>query len=119
MDRTDTVRSGWRSIGPRLADDAEHILFTHDQVLLVLDLHLGAGVLAEQDPVAGLDIQGDLLAVVVHLAVPDGDHLALLGLLLGRVGDDYSPLLHLTLLDALDKDAIVQWTNLHGQLASR
>jgi hypothetical protein len=35
-----------------LFNDAEHVVFAHDQVLIAVDFHLGAGILAEQDPVA-------------------------------------------------------------------
>src|SRR4029453_475499 len=50
--------------GRRLLDDGEHVLLAHDQILLVVDLHLGARVLAEEDLVAGLDVERDLLALV-------------------------------------------------------
>src|SRR2546425_6054683 len=40
------------------------------------------------------DVEGDLLAVLGHLAVAGGDDLALLGLLLRRVRDDDAPLFH-------------------------
>src|SRR5215510_15798445 len=84
------ARSGWCRPGrsARLLDDRQHVLFAQDQVLVVVDLHLGAGVLAEEDLVAGLDVERDLLAFLRHLPIPDGDHLALLGLFLGGVGDD-------------------------------
>src|SRR5262245_49767471 len=115
------ARSGWRRSGrpARLLDDREHVLFAQDQVLLVVDLHLGAGVLAEEDLVAGLDVERNLLAVLSDLAVAHRDDLALLGLLLGGVGDDDAALFHLLLLHALDENPIVQRTNLHGRLPSR
>src|SRR5262245_37191631 len=69
-------------------DDAHHVGFLHDQVFLTVDLDLGAGPLAEQDAVAGLDIERDELAALVAAARPDGDHFALLRLLLGGIGDD-------------------------------
>src|SRR5438034_5800554 len=70
-----------------LFEDGEDVLLAQDQVLLVVELHLGAGVLPEEDLVAGLDVEGDLLALVGHLAVADGDDLTLLGLLLRGVRD--------------------------------
>ena len=57
-------------------------------MLLAVDLDLGARVLAEQDAVAGLDVERADLAVLEDLAVADGDDLALERLLLGGVGDD-------------------------------
>src|SRR5713226_6868930 len=107
------ARSGWLRAAP-LLDDREHVLFLHDQVLLVVDLHLGARVLAEEDAIVGLHVQGDLLAVLVHPPVAHRDDLALLGLLLRGVGNDDAALLGFLLLLALDEDAVMQRTNLHG-----
>src|SRR5207247_5372870 len=91
----------------------------HDQILLVVDLHLGAGILAEQDLVAGLHVERDLLALVGDLAGADGNHPGLLGLLLGRVRDDDPALLDLFLLEPLHQKPIVQRTNLHTLLLLR
>jgi len=55
---------------------------------------------------------------ILSPAFPHRDHLALLGLFLGGVRDDDAALLLLLLLQPLDKDAVMQRTNLHGQLAS-
>src|SRR2546426_5584512 len=99
--------------GPPLLENGEDVFLAHDEVLRVVDLDLGARVLPEQDLVAGLHVEGDLLAVVADLAVADGDHLALLRLFLGRVRDDDPALLNLFLLETLDHDSIVQRTNLH------
>src|SRR5216117_967799 len=98
---------------PPLLENGEDVFLAHDEVLLVVDLDLGARVLPEQDLVAGLHVERHLLAVVVDLAVADGDDLALLGLFLGRVRDDDPALLDLFLLETLDQDSIVQRTNLH------
>src|SRR5439155_15779942 len=107
------------AVRARLLDDREHVLFLHDQVLLLVDLHLGARVLAEEDAVVGLHVQRDFLAVLVHLPVAHGDDLALLGLLLRGVGNDDAALLGVLLFLALDKNPVMQRTNLHGQSASR
>src|SRR5262252_1609628 len=42
----------------RSLDHAEDVVLAQDQVLLALVLVLGAGILAEQDSVAGFDVQG-------------------------------------------------------------
>src|SRR5262249_2956896 len=38
-------------------DEAEDVALLHDQEILTIELHLSAGPLAEQDAVAGLDVQ--------------------------------------------------------------
>ena len=106
----------WRA---SLLQDAENVLLAEDQVLLVIQRHLGARVLAEKDLVARLHVEGYLLAVIVDLALADGDDLALLGLFLRAVRNDDAALPGLLLLLPLDEDAVVQRTNLHGQIASR
>src|SRR5207253_11274942 len=84
-----------------LLENGEDVVLAHDQVLLVVDLHLGAGVLPEQDLVPGLHVERDLLALVGDFAVADGDHLGLLGLLLGRVRDNDPALFDFLLLEPL------------------
>src|SRR5438552_13696787 len=94
-------------------DDAEDVLLAEDQVLLAAELDLGAGVLAEQHPVAGLHVDGQHLAVLL-LAWADRHHLPLLRLLLGRVGDDDAArALLLLLLDAPDDHPVLQRANPH------
>jgi hypothetical protein len=55
--------------------------------VLAVDGDLGAAVLRVDDGVADLDVEGDALPSV-GAAGADGEDLALLGLLLGGVGDD-------------------------------
>src|SRR3989449_9999076 len=90
------------------ADDAEDVLLLHDEVLLAIELDLAAGVLAEEDPVAFLRREREILAVVVDLAGAHGDDLALLRLLLGGVGDDEVAVLRVLLLEALDEHAVME-----------
>src|SRR5215472_7608885 len=93
-------------------DDAEDVFLTQDEVLLAVDLDLGPRVLAEQDAVARLHIEGDDLAVLVHLPLAHGDDLALLGLLLRGVGDDDAAgALLLLLLEPLDDQPVGQRSN--------
>src|SRR5229473_785565 len=73
---------------PSAFDHAEDVLLAHDEVFLAVDLDLRAGILAEQDLVADLDVEGRQLAVVVQLTFADRDHLAMLRLLLGGIRDD-------------------------------
>jgi len=69
-------------------DHGQHVILFHDEVLLAIQLDFLARILAEQDPVAHVDIEGDALAVVVHLALADREDRALLRLLFGGVRDD-------------------------------
>src|SRR5687767_1264420 len=66
-------------------DDRQDLVLAKDRVLDVLDLDLGAGVLSDQDGVALLDVELHALALVIELALTDGDDLGLLRLLFGRV----------------------------------
>jgi len=80
------VRSGRLAARHGGFDDAHDVGFLHDQVFLTIDLDLGAGPLAEQDAVAGLDVERDQLARLVAGTGTDGDDLAFLGLLLAVSG---------------------------------
>src|ERR1043165_8587945 len=89
-------------------DDAEAFVLAHDEILLAVKLDLRAAVLAEEHAVACLHVERDALAVLLALAVADGDHLALLRLLLRRVGDDDAAAHLLAFLDALQDHSVVQ-----------
>ena len=72
-----------------LLDDGEHVAAGEDQQVLAVDGDLGAAVLRVDDGVADLDVERDELAGLLGAAAgADGEDLALLGLLLGGVGDD-------------------------------
>src|SRR4029434_1700334 len=88
-----------------LSEEAENVFLFHDEILLAVELHLAAGILSEEDPVVMLAREGQVLAVLGHPAGPDRDHLALLRLLLGAVGNDDAAVLLLVLLDTLDEPA--------------
>src|SRR5262249_59748082 len=79
------LRHGSRS---SLLENGEDVFLAQDEIFLVVDLDLGARILPEEDLVAGLHVEWDLLAVVADLAGSSGDDLTLLRLFLGRVGDD-------------------------------
>ena len=51
-----------------MLDDAHDVAFLHDEQFVAVDLHFGAGPLAEQDTVAGLDVGRDALAFFVTRA---------------------------------------------------
>src|SRR3546814_1426268 len=71
------------------SDDGEDVAGVQDQEVLAGVADLGAAVLAVDDGVADVDVDGDELAGLLGAAAgADREHLALLGLLLGGVGDD-------------------------------
>jgi hypothetical protein len=78
-------RCGWPVA---VVDDAQDFFFTHDEVLVAFELDLLAGILAEQDVVAGFHVERDALALGVELAITRGDDFAPLRLFLRRVGND-------------------------------
>src|SRR3982751_2172672 len=76
------------SVSGRLSvHDGHDVFLAHHEELVAVDLDGRARVLAEQDLVAHLDVDGGDLAVVVLLAGAHGEHFALVGLLGGGVGD--------------------------------
>src|SRR5258708_14524716 len=95
-------------------DDGQNFVFAHDEVFLAIELDFLAGILAEENQVARLDVEWDAFAVVFRLAVAGGDDFALLGLFFRGVWDDDAADFLLTLLDALDNDAVVQRSDVHA-----
>src|SRR3954452_4599490 len=90
-----------------LVDDREDVARGEDQVVLPVELHLGAAVLGVDDLVADLDVERNA-AAVLETARADGDDGALLGLLLRRVGDHDAGDGRLLLLAGLDHDPVLQ-----------
>src|SRR5215216_3222076 len=112
------IRLRWNGLrgllgGGGLFDDAHDVGLLHDEEILAVDAHLGAGPLAEQHPVPGLDVEGLDLPALVARAGPDRDDLALLGLLLGGIGNDDAALGLLFRVNAADDDAIMEWAEFH------
>src|SRR5256885_13417195 len=89
------------------------VALAQDQEVLAVDLDLRAAVLGVQALVALGDVERDPLAVVVELAVADGQDLPLLRLLLRGVGEDDARGRRLLLLDRLDDQSIAQRLELH------
>src|SRR5690606_5404362 len=106
------LRNSW--VGGLALDHGEDLFLAQDDVLFAVELELGAGVLAEQDLVVLLHVEGDSLAVGIALALANGDDLAARGLLLGAVGDEQTAGGLGLLGNAPDDDAVVQGTQLHG-----
>src|SRR4051794_37805076 len=108
------IRARRRARGAvRSADNPEDVAFLHDDEVLTVDLDLGAGPFAEQDLVAGLDVERRQLALFALGASADGDDFALLRLFLGGVGDDDPARGLVVSLDAADEDAVMKRPETH------
>src|SRR5271156_2284070 len=103
-----------RSGRDRAFDHAHDVGLLHDQELFAVDLDLGAGPLAEQDPFARLELYRREFAAFVPGAGSDRDDLALLRLLLDGVGNDDAAFRLVLALNAADDDAVLQRTEFHG-----
>src|SRR4030042_1639728 len=80
------------------------------------DLDLVSRVLGEEPPVTLVHVERTQRAIFSESPFAHRDHLALLGLLLGGVGDDDSTLGLLLFLDASHQDSVVQRSHLHGSI---
>src|SRR3954449_11857950 len=96
------------------ANNAQNVAFLHDDEVFTVDLHLGARPFAEQDLVAGLDVERSDLAVVGAGAGADGDDFALLRLFLCGVGNDDPARCLLLGLDTADEDTIMKRPKTHS-----
>src|SRR3954451_19429335 len=96
-------------------DLGEDVGLAQNEQVLAVDLDLGAAVLGVEDLVALRDVERDaLLAFIVEAALAHGDDLALLGLLLGGVGEDDAAGGRLLLLDRPHDEPVAQGLELHG-----
>ena len=96
-----------------LGEDAHDVFFAHDEQLFAVDLDGLAGVLAEENAVADLDVESDDAAGFVALDRTDGDHLALVGLFTRGIGNDDAEGGGRFSSKTLDDDAVMQRTDLH------
>src|ERR1700740_870636 len=95
-----------------LREDAHDVGFLHDQELFAVELDLGARPFAEQHAIAGLDIDRNELSSLIASAGADCDNPALLGFLLGAVGNDDAALGLFLGVDSFDHDSVMQRTKL-------
>src|SRR6266581_739574 len=100
----------------RLVDDPHDVGLFHDDQIFAVELHFGARPLAEQHPVAGLQIERVKLAVFAAGTRPHRHHLAFHRLFLRRVGDDDAAGTLFLRLHAPDQHAIMQRTESHLDL---
>src|SRR5262244_115478 len=105
--------SGGLLLSDALFDDTHDVALLHDQELLAVDFDLGARPFAEQHPVADLDVDWNQLTGFVAAAGANGYDFALGGFLLSGVGNNDATGGLLFGIDALDDDAIVEWTEFH------
>src|SRR5271170_5280668 len=82
------IRLGGGGFGSSMLNDAKQVALFHDQQVFTVDLHLGAGPLAEQHAVARHYVELDDGALLVARPRSDRQHLPLARLLLDGVGDD-------------------------------
>src|SRR4030095_10396899 len=94
-------------------DDCEHFVLTQDEVLLAFDLDFLTRVLSEQDRVAVLDVGLLAAAIVPDFALPDGEHLAALRLLLGGIGHDDAANGLFAFLETLNDETVVKRSDFH------
>src|SRR3954468_8473481 len=94
-------------------DFGEHVRLTQDQNVVGPDLDLGPAVLAEDDLVAFLEIDLDVLPVLIPSAGADRKDTAALRLLLGRVGQHDAADRGLFLIEDLDDQAVTKRLQVH------
>src|ERR1700683_1280217 len=97
-----------------LVEHAHDVGLLHDEELLAVNLDLGARPFAEQHAIADLDVDGNELAGLVAATRANGDDLALRGFFLGCVRDNDAAGRLLLGIDALNDNAVVKRTKLHG-----
>src|SRR5690242_14545349 len=97
----------------RLADLRQHVRLAQDEQLVAVDGDLGASVLRVEDLVALAHVERAAAAVLVDGSVADSEHLALLRLLLGCIGEDDPACGRLLLLNRLNDQAVLKRLQLH------
>src|SRR5258706_12664525 len=85
-----TASSALRSLSSviRSGEHAHDVGFLHDQEIVAVELHLGAGPFSEQHLIANLEIDGDQLAGLVATAGAGCENLARLRLRARRIRND-------------------------------
>src|SRR4051812_17324839 len=104
------LRAGQLAVANALG---EHVRLTQNQNFVGPALDLGPAVLAEDDLVAFLEIHLDVLPVLVPSAGADGQDLAALRLLLGRVGQHDAANRRFLLIEDLYDQAVTKRLQVH------
>src|SRR6516164_8145958 len=105
--------SGGLSRTPSFHQHPHQIAFLHDHILDAVELDFGPRPLAEQHPVADLDVDRDELAALIATTRADGNDLSFLRFFLRGIRNDDAAAGLLFSFDPLDDDAIVKWTEFH------
>src|SRR5882762_4373736 len=95
---------------------AKNFVLAHDQVLFSVYFDVTARILAEQNVVTDLNVDGHQFSILETLAMPDGDDFGLLWLFLGRIGNYDTAASSFLLLDPLNHNAIRKRANVHHVL---
>src|SRR6476620_7038239 len=89
------------------ANNAQNVAFLHDDEVFTVDFDFGTRPFAEQDLVAGLDVQRSDLAFVALGPAADSDDCAFLWLFLGGIGDNDPARGLLVSLDTANENAVM------------
>src|SRR5947208_15492239 len=90
-----------------MSQNAYNLVFAQDEVVLILQLDFGSGILSKKYPVAFLHFQRHDRTVLERLACSHRDDLAFLRLFLRSVGNNDSALHCLLLLNTLNQNSIM------------
>src|SRR4051812_34132459 len=102
------------SVASSLLDYGEDVGFAEDEQIVTLHLHLRAAVLGVEDCVALRYVEWDaLFAILIPAPVADCKDFALLGLLLGGVGQNDATGCGLLLVERLDNQPVAERLELH------
>src|SRR4029079_3342489 len=104
--------------GSLALENAHDVRLLHDQIFGAVDLDFGARPFAEENDIAGLDVDRDQLAVFVAATGANRDDLALHALFLGGVRNDDATLGLRVFLNSAHDHAVVQRTKLHAMSPS-
>ena len=99
--------SGGLSCTASFHQHPHQVAFLHDHVLDAVELDLGPRPLAEQHPVADLDVDRDELAALIATTRADSNDLPFLGFFLRGIRDDDAASGLFFSFDPFDDDAIV------------
>ena len=94
-------------------DNAHDFFFAHDKKFLTVNLDGLARVLAEQNAITDLDVEGDKTTGFVALARTDGKHFTLVGLFTGGFRKNEAEGSGRFDVETLHNNAVMQRTNLH------
>src|SRR5262249_54241877 len=105
-------RSAAHRVRRPLGEDSHDVGRFHYEEFFAIEFDLGAGPLAEQLAIAGLDFECNKIAGLVTATRPNGNDFTLLRLLLGGIRNDNAARGLFLGINALDHHAVMQGTKL-------